>query len=177
MDDMMGYSLLELLTVIAIMAIIIAMVATNFLPQFQRLEANYIENELRNFLVDGKQNALIYQTNLILCIADDSQQCVLQNGEFLLSFIDKNSNQRFDTGDKLLNNRNITLRFGKLLTRVGINRAYVTVSADTGNPIGYMGHFAYCPTNRDSNQMFKVTFNMTGIIKTKKNSEETTACP
>lgn len=172
-----GYTLLELMVVVAMMAILVTMATVGFLSQLRQAEAQLIENALKAFLVESKQDALVYQNTVTSCVATDNQTCVLQDGNFLLSFIDKNNNQRFDSGDKLIKNEKLSLRFGRLVTRVALNRNYVELSPNTGNPIGYMGHIKYCPTNRNTTLMFMVSFNKMGLIKTKSNSEEPTQCP
>lgn len=172
-----GFNLIELMVVILIIAVISAIGGVAFLPQLRNMEAQMIENELKNFLVTGKQNALIYHTPILLCVADANYHCQVNDGEFLLSFIDKNTNHQFDSGtDTLIGNRQLTLHFGSLATRVALNKNYIQINPSTGNPIGYMGHIKYCPTNREQRNMFKVTFGITGLIKTKRNNEDPTEC-
>lgn len=172
-----GYTLVELLTVIVILAIIATIAIGGFLPQLRRMEAQRLENDLSNFIINGKQSALIYQNTVTLCVANDNKVCVSQGGNYLLTFIDKNNNHQFESRtDTLLDTQQPTLRFGKLMTRVALNKNYIEINPTTGNPIGYMGHIKYCPTNGEVGNMFKVTFSITGVTKIKYHKNDPTDC-
>lgn len=172
-----GFTLTELIVVIVIMAIISSLAIPPFLDQLRRMESQQVESQLRGFLSDGKQSALIYHNPILLCVADKQYQCLSDNGEILISFIDKNNNNTFDTSvDKLLEADEVGLRFGKLMTRVALNKNYIQINPNTGNPIGYMGHIKYCPTDGNRSNMFKVTFSIVGQVKTKFDKQDPTGC-
>lgn len=174
----LGFTLIEMLITIAIMAIIGGMGGAYLIPQLQQLEATNTANELKSFIITGKQDALIYQKPITLCVANANQTCVLTGGESLLEFIDVNDNQAYDAGtDKLNNSRKLSLNYGNLRTVLGIAGGVIILKPDSGRPIGYIGHIKYCPTNGNTANMLKVSFNMTGIVKIIPNREQATGCP
>lgn len=176
-NEIKGYTLIEFMVVMTLIGILLALASFAFLPQFRKLEAQRINNELRGFLVNGKQTALIYHTPVTLCVADSNNQCQSNNGEHLLTFIDMDDNHLFDNRvDRLVEIQNLGLHFGKLMTGIALNKNYIKIKPITGNPIGYAGHISYCPFNADTLNTFQVSFSMTGMVKTKPNSETSAEC-
>lgn len=172
----LGFTLIEMLVTLTIMGVIIAIGAPMMISQLKNMEAQAVANALQGFLKEGKQTALIYRNPVILCIADENKQCQPHGGQFLLSFIDKNNNQVFDNTDTLHSHSKLTLRYGRLVTRTSLSKPIITMRADSGNPVGAMGHIKYCPTDGNTRNMFKISFNITGIIKFKPNIQEPTEC-
>lgn len=172
-----GFTLVELMITISIMAIILAIAVPNFIHLLKKIEANNVSNHLQTFLTTGKQNALIYQKTITLCVANEQYQCINRNGTRLLVFTDNNNNQKYDsTTDFLYDDQSVSLRFGTLVTSVALHRTYIELKPSSGRPIGYMGHIKYCPKDNDSQFMFKVSFSKTGIVKHKSNQQEATNC-
>lgn len=172
-----GFTLVELLIVIAIIGIISAFALPNFLTQLKKMEAKTVATSLRTSFSHGKQTALIYQKSVTFCVANDNLQCVIQNGNHLLLFIDNNQNQRYDVGtDFLHEQQKLQLNFGSLITSISLNKPYIELKPINGRPIGYMGHIKYCPKDNNSEFMFKISFSRTGIIKQKFDKEEATNC-
>lgn len=171
-----GFTLIEMLVTLVVMGIIIAIGAPMIISQLKKMEAQTVANALQGFLKEGKQTALIYRNPVVLCVANENKHCQLQGGDFLLSFIDKNDNQVFDNTDILYTHNKITLRYGMLVTQASLTKPIITMKPNTGNPVGAMGHIKYCPVDGNTSNMFKISFNITGIIKFKPNSQEPTKC-
>ncbi len=154
-----GFTLIEFLITVSVVGIVAAIAVPSFVEQLKKMEAQSVNNILQTFLVNAKQDAMIYQNILTICAADANRVCVARNGEFLLSFIDKNGNHRFDDGvDALREFTAVPNRYGKIRLSVGLNRIYVDFKPQNGNPIGHMGHIKYCPNDLETQNMFKVTF-------------------
>lgn len=172
-----GFTLVEMLITVSIMAIVVMIALPSFTSQLKRMEANMVANDIYVFLVNAKQEAMIYQNTLTVCMVDDRQNCVASQGKGLVSFIDKNDNHRFDAGvDNLRNRTGLRLRFGEIGFVVALKRSYIDFKPQTGTPIGFMGHIKYCPNDSNTANMFKVSFNKNGIIKVKTYKEEATGC-
>ncbi len=172
-----GLTLLELLVVLAIIAVISMFAIPKMTYQFKKQESQAIKSQLNHFLSQGRQQAIIYQNPITLCMTNQQFQCVSRDGQFLLSFIDKNNNATFEKQtDKLLEQVQLNLKYGHLVIALSLRKNYIQLKAGDGRPIGYMGHIKYCPNDGLTDNMFKVSFSKTGIIKTKMNSEEATHC-
>lgn len=172
-----GFTLLELLVVIAIMTILSSFAYPLVMNSMQKQESLTLRNQLENFLKQGRQAAIIYQRPISLCVVNNSDQCVIQNGTTLLSFIDNNGDQKFDSQvDKLLTKSTLNPKFGSLKTSLSLNKAFIQLTANTGLPLGYMGNIKYCPTDGNNTYKFKVSFGKSGLVKTKTNAEEATGC-
>lgn len=172
-----GFTLIELLITVAIMAIVATLAVPSFGQMLRVMEARTVESSLHDWLKSARADALIYQRSVIVCIADDRLNCVARDGTRLLTFIDQDDDNQFDrTKDNLLQQHDITLRFGYMFASLAANRNYIKLTPQTGRPVGYMGSFNYCTRDNDLTRHFKVSFNMTGGIKTKPHSTEATRC-
>lgn len=171
-----GFTLVELIITISIIAVIASIAYPNIIALLRHQESMTVRNDLQNFLSTGKQFTLIYQTPIHLCIADENKQCVTSNGKTLLTFIDKDNNNRYSPTDKLLEINDLSLRYGQLIMNIARNQPFIIFKAESGRPTGYMGHIKYCPTDGNTQEMFKVTFSKTAIIKVKTHHEEDTGC-
>lgn len=171
-----GFTLVELLVVVAIIAIIASLGYQGIVSYLRHAESMTTRTSLQNFLSTGKQYALIYQTPIYLCIANNNKQCVTQNGTLLMSFIDKDNSMTYSQADTLLEVNTLPIKYARLITSVALAKPYIVFTAETGRPTGYMGHIKYCPTDGSIKEMFKVTFSKTAVIKVKSRQEENTEC-
>lgn len=172
-----GFTLPELLTVVAIIAISSAIAYPYLSQQLKQQESSAIKTHLTSFLKQGRQHAVIYQQAIILCVADENSQCVNQKGNYLLSFIDKNNNKSYDKGvDSLLENTNISPKYGYLTVNLSLRKNFIQLSPNFGQAAGSMGHIKYCPNDHNPQFMFKVTLNKVGIVRVRTNQEEPTGC-
>lgn len=173
----LGFTLVEMLIVIAIISLVTLIAVPAFLNQLKSMEAKSTASDITNFLVNAKQEAMIYHNILTVCMADKNQKCVANQGVNLISFTDKNANRQFDNGiDVMRSFRALNLKYGDVSMNIALGRTYIDFKPTNGTPIGHMGHIKYCPHERDEKRMFKVSFSKTGIIKLKFNKDEKTGC-
>lgn len=171
-----GFSLVELLVTITIMAIVTTMAVPSVISQLKKMESERTAQQLQSFFSEGRQDALIYQQLITLCLANASNQCV-NDGTYLLRFIDKDDNHIFDASRDTLRYRTpLNLRYGRLHSSLGVNRTYIKLQANTGRAVGYLGHISYCPTDGERQLTFKVTLSMTVITRQKADRDTVQEC-
>ncbi|ELA09370.1 hypothetical protein MOMA_03170 [Moraxella macacae 0408225] len=173
----LGFTLIEFIVTIVVMSVLASIAIPTVVDQLKKYESQRVATTISSLLRISKQDAMIYRNTITLCIADEQGKCVANNGTVLLSFIDKNNNHHFDEGVDVIRERApLKLRYGIVQLRVSLSKTYVNFKASNGNPIGYMGHIRYCPSDNNVQNMFKVSFNKVGIIKVKPYKEEKTGC-
>ena len=171
-----GFTLIELVVTLSVIAIIISLAAPAILTLLANMEAKRIRYEVMNTLAVAKAESLIQRQNLLVCLSDSNGYCNKNSDKTLLLFIDKNDNKNFDVGvDQLIEEQTLDPRYGTLHLRAG-KRHYVKFYGDSGKPRGHFGHIKYCPSSSYSTAMYQISFNQTGIIKYKPNETHPTKC-
>ena len=172
-----GFTLVELMVTVAILAIVIMIATPSILTQLARMEAERVKSQLGNTLALAKAESYISRQNVLVCLSNNGRRCHRNADKTLLAFIDKNDNKRFDAQtDTLLTQENLNLKYSTLKLRVGSRRHYIKFWGDSGKPRGHFGHIKYCPTSTYNQSMYQISFNQAGIIKHKRNSDHPTGC-
>lgn len=174
--DKQGFTLVELMVTIAVLAIIVMIAAPAIFTQLAQMEAKRIRYEIMNTLAVAKAESYIRRQNLLVCLSDTGGQCDKNAHKKLLLFLDKNDNKNFDVGiDDLLAEQSLNPKYGTLHLRAG-GRDYVRFAGDSGNPRGFFGHIKYCSSSTYAQAMYQVSFNQNGIIRYKPNDSHPTGC-
>lgn len=172
-----GFTLVELMVTVAVLAIIVSIATPAILNQLASMEAKRIKNQLESALRLAKAESLIRRQNVLVCLSNAAGRCDRDSDKILLLFIDSNGNNHFDAQvDFLLSQQTLNLKYGKLKLRVGNERHYTKFWGDSGTPRGHFGHIKYCPIATYSQAMYQISFNQTGIIKQKLNEDHPTEC-
>lgn len=172
-----GFTLVELIVTLAIIAIIVTIATPFMLRQLATMEAKRIRYALSNTLKVAKAESLIRRKNLILCLSNDNSRCNRNSNEVLLLFIDNNRNNHFDQGtDQLVEQQHLSPKYATIHLRVGSRRHYTKFWGNSGKPRGHFGHIKYCPTSVHNSVKYQISFNQAGIIKYKPNSSHRTNC-
>ena len=172
-----GFTLIELIITIAILAIILTIAYPYIMTQLANMEAKRIRYEITNTLKVAKAESYIRRKNILLCLSNDGKNCNRDSEKTMLLFIDENDNKNFDLGiDYLIEELALNPKYSTLSLRVGASRHYTKFWGDSGNPRGHFGHIKYCPTVSYNQNMFQVSFNQVGIFKYKPNEKEATKC-
>lgn len=171
-----GFTLIELIVTIAILAIITTIAAPAILTQLARMEAKRIRYGLTDTLKLAKVESLIRRQNILVCLSDGNGRCDKNSNKTLLLFIDNNDDQHFDNGtDDLLEEQTLNPKYGTLHLRAG-KRRYVRFYGDSGKPRGHFGHFKYCPSSIYSQAMYQISFSQGANITFKPNDSHPTDC-
>lgn len=141
-----GFSLLELLFTLALLAIISVYAFPNFQQQIQRHKATAAINQLYGLLIFGRSQAINYNKVVTLCASNDGKQCNKSRDwseQELLIFIDENSNGQVDETDKVLQQMTNPIPSSKLHYRAFQNKSYLQW-LPTGTTNYQSGHLVLC---------------------------------
>lgn len=172
-----GFTLVELIVTVCVLAIIVMIVAPVIRTQLARMEAKRIQSQLENSLALAKAESYIRRQNVIVCLSNTGGRCHRDSDKTLLLFIDRNDNNHFDAQvDSLVVQQSLNPKYSKLSLRVGSRRHYTKFWGDSGKPRGHFGHIKYCPIVAYNEAMYLISFNQGGIVKQKLNEDHPTEC-
>ena len=172
-----GFTLVELIVTIAVLAILTMIATPYILEQLARMEAKRIESQIRNTLTLAKAESYIRRQDLLVCLSNNSAICDRDSYKQLLLFLDRNNNKNFDLGvDDLLEEQALEPKYSTLYLRVGDKRHYTKFWGDSGKPRGHFGHFKYCPTSTYNHTMYQISFSQGGRVTYKPNASHPTDC-
>ncbi|MDA5133913.1 MULTISPECIES: pilus assembly FimT family protein [Psychrobacter] len=172
-----GFTLLELIVTIAVLAILTMIATPYILEQLARMEAKRIESQIRNTLTLAKAESYIRRQDLLVCLSNNGAICDRDSYKQLLLFLDRNNNKNFDLGvDDLLEEQALEPKYSTLYLRVGDKRHYTKFWGDSGKPRGHFGHFKYCPTSTYNHTMYQISFSQGGRVTYKPNASHPTDC-
>ena len=172
-----GFTLVELIVTIAVLAILTMIATPYILEQLARMEAKRIESQIRNTLTLAKAESYIRRQDLLVCLSNNGAICDRDSYKQLLLFLDRNNNKNFDLGvDDLLEEQALEPKYSTLYLRVGDKRHYTKFWGDSGKPRGHFGHFKYCPTSTYNHTMYQISFSQGGRVTYKPNASHPTDC-
>ena len=172
-----GFTLVELIVTIAVLAILTMIATPYILEQLARMEAKRIESQIRNTLTLAKAESYIRRQDLLVCLSNNGAICDRDSYKQLLLFLDINNNKNFDLGvDDLLEQQALEPKYSTLYLRVGDKRHYTKFWGDSGKPRGHFGHFKYCPTSTYNHTMYQISFSQGGRVTYKPNASHPTDC-
>lgn len=172
-----GFTLVELIVTIAVLAILTMIATPYILEQLARMEAKRIESQIRNTLTLAKAESYIRRQDLLVCLSNNGAICDRDSYKQLLLFSDRNNNKNFDLGvDDLLEEQALEPKYSTLYLRVGYKRHYTKFWGDSGKPRGHFGHFKYCPTSTYNHTMYQISFSQGGRVTYKPNASHPTDC-
>ncbi|WP_460854538.1 pilus assembly FimT family protein, partial [Psychrobacter pocilloporae] len=92
-----GFTLVELIVTVTVLAIIVAIATPSILTQLTRMEAKRVKTQLENALALAKAESYITRQDVLVCLSNDGIQCDRNSDNMLILFVDKNGNKNFDT--------------------------------------------------------------------------------
>ncbi|WP_438950006.1 GspH/FimT family pseudopilin [Psychrobacter submarinus] len=171
-----GFTLVELIVTVCVLAIIAIIAAPSILTQLANMESKRIRYDISSMLATAKAESYLRRQNLIVCLSDSAGRCHKNSNKAMLLFFDHNDNQHFDTStDELLEQQRLSPRYAQLHLRAG-NRHYIKFWGDSARPRGFFGHIKYCPTSSYNQSKYQISFNQGGIVKYKPDAAHPTGC-
>lgn len=158
-----GFSLLELLVVMAILAILAGVAAPTFQSTFDHREGELAIRSLVAQISLARTSAIEHGTLVTVCPSQDGAGCSGNWSDGSIVFTDINGDRDVGEEDLLIRSSQTGLR-GQLRWRAFQNRQYLQI-----NPTGVMrhqsGNFTYCPADGDPRLARQLVVNGTGRIR------------
>ena len=142
-----GWSLMEVMVVVVIMAIIAVMAYPTFQEVLHGMESKRIKNHLIMALKEARIISYSNRQNIIVCLADENNQCHHRANKKIILFQDADNNQTLNTNE-LLREYELGAKYGTIEMNVSLHRHYMKYFGDSGMPKGHFGHIKYCSWER-----------------------------
>ncbi|MBN4075374.1 MAG: hypothetical protein COA71_03520 [SAR86 cluster bacterium] len=156
-----GFNLIELLTVLALLAILVNLSLPNLTQSVERNQAQVVINEINRAITLTRFTAINNGVMATLCRSENGQNCGGQWQQGFIVFTDNNA-------DKIINGRDRLIRVFPELTNSGTlkfrafqNKQYLQMT-----PQGFTNHqngnFTFCPASNDPKLAQQVIINRSG---------------
>ena len=155
-----GFTLLELLITITLIAITAAIAFPNFQTLFQQSQAKVQAQRLLQSLHLARSESLLRGVTITLCASSNHQTCTENWEEAQIIFIDRNNNASASNQDDILYSIEPTKPEGILHWRSSLHRPYLSFFP-TGSTRGEDGTFWYCQHNKPQ-ATWAIIINQTG---------------
>ncbi len=156
-----GFTLFDLLVALTVVGILTAVgtpAMTTFLAQQKAFETS---QTLAGQMRAARELAVVSGKPTILCGTSDGENCIKNNFDKVMVFVDTNHNYRRDGDEVHLNLRGLSTSAGNLRLAASLGRPYLQYT-----PEGYAnpyGSFYYCPRDGSMRQLIqRITTNNVG---------------
>ncbi|MAE39373.1 MAG: hypothetical protein CML07_00315 [Psychrobacter sp.] len=82
-----GFTLVELIVTVTVLAIIVAIATPSILTQLTRMEAKRVKTQLENALALAKAESYITRQDVLVCLSNDGIQCDRNSDNMLILFV------------------------------------------------------------------------------------------
>ena len=159
MRDMIGFSLIELLVCIAILAIFTTVAVPSYSALVQRQEMTTAVNGMVHLLNLARMEAIKRQTFMTICPTADNKNCSTDWNLPLMLFEDPNKDEHRTDNEQLL--RVLEPRSS---TQWTANRNYVQYQA-SGLINGTNASLVYCPQSGEARYARRIIINIGGRVR------------
>jgi type IV fimbrial biogenesis protein FimT len=149
-----GLTLIELITAIAIIALLLGTAIPNFSYFFRKQQADAQAHLLLRHLHKTREVAVYSGREMILCGIDTDSACVRDKFRTLAIFHDTNDNRKIDTDEKIESLLELNFDGDIRLNASGTARYIRYYHHGGANPFG---SFILCPHNNDAQLIRRVT--------------------
>ena len=141
-----GFTLIELMISLAIVAILLAAAVPAMLDFLERNQSRAIISEVRNLVALARENAVHHGCHTIMCPSENQTQCSRNMDAPVIVFSDCNRNREIDGDDELYRVMQSLPGNSQLQWSFSAGRRYVQMT-----PQGYtnstFGSLIYCPAS------------------------------
>ncbi len=143
---MKGFTLFELVTVIAVLSIIVLISTPFFSSLLKKNEAYQLPHSLKPILAQARNQAYSLHQAVAVCGSMDGQSCDNHWNSGILIFLDYNQNRALDPNESILNYHPLGIKYGLLTWRgAGRSRSNVLLFEPQRGRLNMSnGSFWYC---------------------------------
>ena len=164
----MGFTLLELLMVVALISVISLFIVPEQRNDRQRKEAQQIQQQLWQLLKFSREQSIQTQRTITVCPLNTNTQCHSQWSDTLTIFVDINSNATLDTNEIVLTTyraqqRNAVIRWRN-------NGRFIRFLRN--GFVSSFGSLVFCPTDHTNHNAFSLIISRSGRIRAEQNQSQ-----
>ena len=159
-----AFTLFELIVTVAIITTLSLIAMPMVQKYLQDSEATHVKQILAIVTKDAQLLSFSYRTNLIVCPADNNNQCNRMAKDKIIIFTDRDNNQRFDGNEELVKEYPLGIKYGNFEMRMSLHRHYMKYFGDSGHPRGHFGHFLYCSPSSTPKSSYKIVVSHIGYV-------------
>lgn len=163
-----GFSLLELMIVIAVSAIIMSIAFPSFTSFINNQERRSALYELTGIFAFARQHAVMNGALVTVCPLDSTDTCGRNWNDDIHAFLDPNNTRKLSTNKALL--RTISPSKNGYLTVRSLNRSFFQFRP-TGFVHSDLGNITWCPKSRDSSLAGQVIINRGGQVRLARDTD------
>ncbi|MDM3871255.1 GspH/FimT family pseudopilin [Porticoccus sp. W117] len=141
-----GFTLIELMISLAIMAILLAAAVPAMMDFLERNQSRAIISEVRNLVALARENAVHHGCHTIMCPSDDRVQCSRNMDAPVMVFSDCNRNREIDGDDELYRVMQPLPENSQLHWSFSAGRRYIQMTPQ-GHTNSTFGSLIYCPAS------------------------------
>ncbi|MCV6605340.1 MAG: GspH/FimT family pseudopilin [Porticoccaceae bacterium] len=165
-----GFTLIELMISLAILAILLAAAVPAMLDFLERNQSRAIISEVRNLVALARENAVHHGCHTIMCPSDDRAQCSRNTDAPVIVFSDCNKNREIDGDDQLYRVMQPLPENSRLVWSFSAGRRYVQMTPQ-GHTNSTFGSLIYCPASGEEKHARLLIISRTGRARYGKDTD------